>query len=766
MSALVGLGLRLALGRDRGAKLRFALMAVSIGIGAAVILGAFSAIPAIQARDARTYGLDAITTDRGEGDESDLLIMTNRDSWFEGRRLQRTLVAPIGDAPIPPGLDRLPAPGEVVVSPALRELLTGPQESLLDDRIRGRIVGVVDETGLLHPDELIAYLGVHPREIEEIGRAYVTGFGGRSDSDQGVPIAVVQSVIFGSMGVLLPVLVFVWTATRMSAGIREGRLAAVRLAGATPSQARLLSAIESCLAAIVGSALGFGLFLGARELLALPVELGLEPSDATPPFAAIVGVGVGTPILAVVVAWLALRRVTHSPLSVIRKAPRRSRIAAPAAVALAVGIGQWLMAEWALRTWGDRGIWIPFILGAWMLTTLGVLGLAPWIGTRATGWVVRRTESLGAWLGVRRLESDGRTAARVSAATVAVVFAAGIAAGYIVYFDGSAGGLRASATLLPETVVVDSWGGDARQVLDEIAAVDGTGQTAMLRTADLVGAGTSSSVSAVTILSCQDLPAVLLEAPSNCTSGAVLLDDPEASEPGASKPVGGFDVYLPYPDEEYIPFPVDFPERVPTTSFAADRSYGGYVVDEAAVPADTLRAIPGTRILVATDGRAQTVEGIREAVAWTAPHASVLTRSELAADEVAGPIPIRFGIELGTYFALSIAAASLLVSTVGAVQERRKPLAALAALGVPAAALRRSVLVQTMAPMLAGVLLAGGAAAVVVLSSTPESRLPWSSLIAPIDRFVGMAVIAGLMASVLAFPSLRRGIRPEVLHHE
>jgi uncharacterized membrane protein len=139
----------------------------------------------------------------------------------------------------------------------------------------------------------------------------------------------------------------------------------------------------------------------------------------------------------------------------------------------------------------------------------------------------------------------------------------------------------------------------------------------------------------------------------------------------------------------------------------------------------------------------------------------------LAADELPGSFPIRFGIELGTYFALAVAAASLLVSTVGAVQERRKPLAALAALGVPASALRRSVLVQTMAPLLAGVVLAGGAAAVVVLSSTPESRpLPWSSLVAPIGRFVGMAVIAGLVASVLAFPSLRRGIRPEALNHE
>jgi hypothetical protein len=768
-AALFGLGLKLALGSDRGAKVRFALMSASIAVGVAVIVGAFSVIPAIQARDARVAGLEYFATD-GRTDAPDQLILAERDSWFGGQMLQRFLVAPIGDAPIPPGLERLPGPGEVVVSPALRELLQGPQGALLDDRLRGRVVGFIGESGLLHPDELTAYLGVRRSEIEEIERSYVTGFGSReSNADLPVDEAVIQSVIFGSAGVLLPILVFVWTATRLSAGLRDTRLAAIRLAGATPRQVRLLSAVESGLAAIAGMALGFGLFLAARELLALSVELGLEPSDAVPPLAAILGIGIGIPVLAVVVAWLALRRVTGSPLSVVRKAPRRSRIAAPAAVALAMGISQWLFLEWARQRWGDSGAWIgvAFILGAWVLTALGVLGLAPWIGTRAAGLVTRRTESLGAWLGARRLETDGRAAARVSTATVVVVFAAGVAAGYIVYFDGTAGSLRASASLRPETVAVDSWRGDLRQVLDEIAAVDGARQTAALRTTHLVEASTQNYLAGITIFSCRDLPTVLLAAPPNCDTGAILLHNPEESNVLARVSPGDLATFVPYSDSEYVPFAIPVPDRVLSTEFSADNGYDGYVIDEAAAPDELLQVMPVTRILVATDGRAQTVERIREAVSWTDPFPTVLTRSELALGEEGGSVPIRFAIELGTYFALSVAAASLLVSTVGAVQERQKPLAALAALGVPVGALRRSIVVQTMAPLVAGVVLAGVAAAVVVLSSTPDSRpLPWSSLIAPIGRFVALAVMAGLVASALAFPALRRGIRPEALHHE
>lgn len=762
-AALIGLGLKLALGSDRGAKLRFTLMALSIGLGVAVILGAFSAIPAIQARDARSFGLNAISTEE-QGDASDLLILTERNSYFEGRRLRRLLVAPIGSAPVPPGLDRLPGLGEVVVSPALQELLEGPKAELLDDRLRGRVVGVIEGSGLQHPEELTAYLGVHPEEIEEVERAFVTGFGLPEGSEAGVPTEVVQSVIFGSMGVLLPVLVFVWTATRLSARLREERLGAIRLAGATPRQVQLLSAVESGLAALVGTGIGFVILIGARQLLAIPVELGLEPTDAFPPIWALVGVILGVPILAVIVAWVALRRVTRSPLSVVHKAPRRSRVAGPAAVALAIGLGLWLSLDWAYRRWGDTGPWIFFILGAWILTSFGVLGLAPWIGTRAAGWVVGRSESVGAWLGARRLEWDGRAASRVSAATVAVVFAAGITSGYLVFLEGSSG-LRSAATLRSETIVVDSWAGDLRQALDEIAAVEGVASTAVLRTTHVAEATTHNFIAEITVLSCGDLGGVLLSTPSGCATGAILQSNPEATNVLALARSRVLEVFIPYPEEEYVPFQIDVADRLPSTSFAAGTA-SGYVIDEAALRREALDALPATRILVSTDGRAETAERIREAVAWTAPYPRVLTRSELAADELVGSIPVRLAIELGTYFALSVAAASLLVSTVGAVQDRRKPLAALAALGVPAGALRRSVLVQTMAPLVTGVVMAGTAAAVVVLATPVDRGIPWMSLVAPIGRFVVLAVVAGLVASALAFPSLRRGIRPEALHHE
>ena len=70
-----------------------------------------------------------------------------------------------------------------------------------------------------------------------------------------------------ALAILLPVLIFIATATRLSAARREERFAAMRLAGATRKQVSLIAATESTAAAILGMAAGFGIFF----LLRIPV---------------------------------------------------------------------------------------------------------------------------------------------------------------------------------------------------------------------------------------------------------------------------------------------------------------------------------------------------------------------------------------------------------------------------------------------------------------------------------------------------------------
>ena len=88
----------------------------------------------------------------------------------------------------------------------------------------------------------------------------------------------------------------------------------------------------------------------------------------------------------------------------------------------------------------------------------------------------------------------------------------------------------------------------------------------------------------------------------------------------------------------------------------------------------------------------------------------VSPRGELEdyADEV--PALVGGAVTLGLLITFAIAAATLLITTVDAVGERRRSLAALAAAGASRGVLRRALVVETALPMLAGVALGIGSA--------------------------------------------------------
>ena len=108
---------------------------------------------------------------RGRG----LLIRSDVDI-YAGEPLVRVLVAGLTDAPpTPPGVDRVPGPGEAVVSPALAALLKTVPADQLGDRI-GTVVGTIGDAGLRSPDELVAVIGLEPAALEELGASPITAF--------------------------------------------------------------------------------------------------------------------------------------------------------------------------------------------------------------------------------------------------------------------------------------------------------------------------------------------------------------------------------------------------------------------------------------------------------------------------------------------------------------------------------------------------------------------------------------------------------------
>ena len=260
---------------------------------------------------------------------------------FDGQQIDRFDVAATGaSSPVPPGLTHDPGPGQYYASPALAALLRATPANQLAGRYPGRLAGTIGDAALSSPNSLIIIIGHAPAQLAGTpdsvpvtsiattvpgtfddrlnpkGLTYMPANAGIESSG----IDLILSVV--ALGMLTPVLIFIATATRLSAARREQRFAAMRLAGATRKQVSVLAAVESTAAAVLGVAAGFGIFFLLRTPVAgipffgepfFPGQLSLSPAD-------ILAVAIGVPVAAVAAARLALRRVYISPLGVARRA--------------------------------------------------------------------------------------------------------------------------------------------------------------------------------------------------------------------------------------------------------------------------------------------------------------------------------------------------------------------------------------------------------------------------------------------------------------
>lgn len=120
--------------------------------------------------------------------------------------------------------------------------------------------------------------------------------------------------------VALPVAVLVASVARLSAVVRDRRLAGLRLLGLTPARTRLVAAVESGAGAAVGSLLGLALFWMGRPVVSQLQVAGRDWSGTsfTPwPLAAVAAV-VGLPALSVLVALLPTQGLRRDMLASAR----------------------------------------------------------------------------------------------------------------------------------------------------------------------------------------------------------------------------------------------------------------------------------------------------------------------------------------------------------------------------------------------------------------------------------------------------------------
>jgi hypothetical protein len=740
---MIRLGLRLTLGSGREALLRLLVTAAAVALGVGFLLAALAGINGLHAQSNRGAWLNsAVQPTPPTSPASGLWWEPSTDS-FGSQLIDQIDVAAAGPgAPIPPGMSRLPGPGQYFASPALVSLLRSQPADELRDRYPGRLVGTIGSAGLPSPNSLIIVIGhsvgqlsKQPAAIEigAIHRGLANCYGCQSVVGSGPVLEFI--LVGGAVALVLPILILIATASRLSAARREERFASMRLVGATPRQISTISAVEAVIAALAGVVLGFGLFFAFRPLLyhvpftGAPMAQGDLSLHAVDILIAVVGV----PIAAVVSARLALRRVQISPLGLTRRVrtrpPGTARI-----VPLLAGIAFLAYFDAAGKP-GAIGSQLLELLVGFVLLIVGLVLAGPWLTTAGARIMAKKANRPATLIAGRHLLDNPKAAFRFVSGLVIALFVASAAIGALSSVTQVTGGGSANASLstladpfctfstndCPTASVVASV---PPSVLSELRATPGVqGVAAVHEPRSQTQEGRSFGV-----VACDELaktPAI-----GRCAPRATVAS------------VGYF-----------------LSKILGHTAHASTTTWPSWNLS-----ATQLASLPVSAVVVATNGSSGAIERVRTELERAFPLQGTPVTVEALGPSTARLLTmIQAMTDVIIVASLIIAACSLAVNIAAGLTERRRPFSLLRLAGVPRKLLHRVVALESALPLLivaAVSIVVGLLAAALYLHSQVglAFSLPgfsyWTTVIGGLA--VSMAIIAA------TFPILDRITGPEV----
>jgi hypothetical protein len=731
-------GMRMALlGAD--ARLRLALTAAGVAFGVALLLIAASVPHMVAAHESRAATLEPI-----EGQVGGSLRLLSTDTTFRGQAITGFTLQVVGSRPpIPPGVARLPAAGEIVVSPALAAVLRGPGGGELLRRLDARVVGTIGDRGVTEPSELRFYrggdaLGGLP------GSLFVLGFGDRARTVTSPVITLLVIVML--VALLLPVAAFVSTASRFGSDARDARLAAMRLLGADRGATARIAAGESLLGALIGVVGGVGLFLAIRPLAPQIDVAGISvfAADVQPSAALAVLVVVLVPMTAIVSALATMRRVLVEPLAVSRRArTARRRLAWRLGVPLAgfAVLAPFIEDRSRLGTTAGE---IQASAGV-LLALVGLTAILPWLLERVVG---RAPDGPTPWLlAVRRLRSTDSTGGRVIGAIMLAV--AGAIALQMVF-----GAAAAQTSAVPGL-------DEARDVLlvsAHVTAVDGAiaeaGTLRVRGVSDVIAVAqrTTPDGDTITVAPCPVLRELATIARCDGSSAFVLAGS--GLRPGAVLRLGPHRLW-----------------RIPASAPTVQPGAGQLVFAPGSVllaPSVARPSLRTTSLLAAVrlrPGDRAAADLVSDAAARLDPFADVtsLTSAISGARQLDS---LRRVLLTGAVVVLLAIGASLVVAVAEQLRERRRVLAELAAVGVPRATLAWSLALQSALPVLLGLALAIVIGCGLGSLLTTIIRLPVSYDWGAIGVLAGGGVVVIGLVTSLTLPLLWQLTKPIELRTE
>ncbi|MDX3540770.1 ABC transporter permease [Streptomyces sp. MB09-01] len=775
----LGMGTRFAFGGGREGWTRTLLTGVGVGLGVALLLISTAIPGALAQRYERGDARSTLNSERADAPGPDTLLIARIGQTYRNKDIDGHMIRAEGpDAPLPPGLKRIPGPGEMALSPALDELLKSSDGALLRERLDARVSEIVGAPGLVGPGELLFYLGsdtLRKNGPEDYRVQRVTGFGHDTDREGLDPVLMLM-VVLTFVALLMPVAVFIATAVRFGGERRDRRLAALRLVGADGRMVRRIAAGEALAGSLIGLVLGAGFFAVGRSLVGSfsLQQRSVFPADLDPaPWLAVL-VALAVPAAAVAVTLFALRGVVIEPLGVVRTAkPARRHIWWRLLLPL-VGIGLLLPMGGRGNDHGRFNQWQ--VAGGVVLLLVGVTVLIPWLLER---FVAKMSGGPVSWqLAVRRLQVNSGAAARLVNG-IAVAVAGAIALQML--FAGVEGDYtRATGQDPGRAAVAVLVNRDAGTRMDDLAqrisAVQGVTRAVPLTSAQAAHQVPAAEETVqVTIGTCDALGEVATL--GSCKDGDAFVVTGSRSEDvygGAAKPgdelfVGDVRGYgsgsgtadRPGPAKWKVPADA---RTVPSREDPTGQLRGGLLVTPSAAPKE-IGEFPDARIFVQVDESGpDALDRARNAVFKADPFVTAMTLRHSA--EAAGYSSIRTGLFFGATAVLVLIGGSLLVSQLEQLRERRRLLSSLVAFGTKRSTLSLSVLWQTAVPIVLGLVLAAGAGvglgAVLMSMAARPVRIDWASVLGMTAAGAGVVVVVTL----LSLPPLLRLMRPDGLRTE
>ncbi len=760
----IRLGVRLALADGRRSAIAFGLTALAVAIGTGVMLFAVSFMPALEERDSRAAWRTPVQV---EDASQARLRMAVRQDQYAGQTLVRVFLAPLtanapfaADAPVPPGLSKLPAQGEAYVSPALADLLAHTPADELAPRI-GTVVGTIGPEGLRSPQELIAVMGADPTQLGGWASPVVS-FRTEPEPHNLPPVALLILVL-AVVGALVPVAVFVATATRLAATRREQRLAALRLIGATPAQVARLAVVEALLYTGIGAPAGILVFALTRPLVAqIPLDGGTWwPDTIVPPLAQALALMVAVQVVGALAALAGMRRLALSPLGVQRRVtPPR-----PSALRLVPTFAGMVVLLVSLNTFGNSSGEIgPLAIagGSFAAIIIGIAFAGPWLTAlvgRVLGRIARGPSTL---LAGRRLADDPRGSFGSIAGVIMAVFVASAFFTFEAYATAHAGDFDAPTR--PGVVQAVPYGvNSAQTVAARLPNVQGVRSVLAVREVAL-GDSSGHYEMQAWVVPCDALMAAMAIPGASCGGAHIHTVLPPGVSLASSYVAQAFDdqgVNLPP-----VEFRVDPGAVAPLVPDASTVQGLPDVILDPIVLGNSAAGFPVTRLYVTTDGVAASGERVRAAIQAADPTAWVFIASGKISSVPQFAEVARI-VALGLIGSLLLAGCSLAVATMTGLLERRREYTFLRAAGMPVSRLRVLVLLQAGVPLvvvsgcsaLLGVVVAQ---AILRMSTVAEVPMPDPSLVG----VLGVSLAAAMAVVMATLPAVDGLTRPTSLRSE